>query len=170
MAKGAVAKEKGGRIIPRSLVWATGVGIIDTEAKRRNGLRKTIHSGWDTLNRGALTGYPPEGFHLRACTPGASLPGSAPLHLLFPPPEGAPPCPMSRFQAQCRPTGWPSPLPLSSLSQHLIVFLCAMDHGLYSLFVSVGDDLVNVSPSSLASELHQGRGHVFLVPFCVHRA
>lgn len=52
MAKGAVAKEKGGRMIPRPLVWATGVGIIDTEAKRRNGPRKTIHSGWDTLNRG----------------------------------------------------------------------------------------------------------------------
>lgn len=45
-------KEKAGRTIPRSLVWATGVGIIDTETKRRNGLGKTIHSGWDTLNWG----------------------------------------------------------------------------------------------------------------------
>lgn len=52
MAKGAVVKGKGGRMIPRCLVWATGVGVIDTEAKRRNGLRKTIHSGWDTLNWG----------------------------------------------------------------------------------------------------------------------
>lgn len=90
--------------------------------------------------------------------------------VLPPHPEGALPCPMSRFQAQCQPTGWPFPLPLYSLSQHCIVSLRAMDHSLYSPYVSVGDDLVNVSPSSGACELHQGRGHVFLIPFCVHRA
>lgn len=87
---------------PRSLVWAAGVGITDAEAKRKNGLGKTIHPGGDTLTWGHCWAL-----HRKVPIP---VPGSGLCLCCLLPPREPLPAQGAAFRLSV------GPLPLSSFS------------------------------------------------------